>query len=97
MRRRLVLQTGAAGDDRGRNILALPDDRLVAVGSGVFTKPDVDGMAVILNPNGTPDTTFAPDGYKLYSFGGTDEAFYGLAVSPDGKVAYSRGLAPPGE
>jgi uncharacterized delta-60 repeat protein len=71
-------------NDRGRNMVVLPDDRVFMVGSGVPTASNIDAMAVMLTPEGRLDTDFYPDGYRLYDFGRADEAFFGVAVSPSG-------------
>ena len=85
----------ASLDDRGRNIVALPDDRLLIVGSATPTTSQVDGMVMILTANGALDTTFNTTGYKTYKFDATndrpDEALYGVAVSPNGMFAAAAG------
>lgn len=81
-----------AGDnDRGRNVMALPGDRTIHVGSGSPSAGTVHGMIAITGANGAPDTSFDTDGYKLYDFGSVDQALFGLAVSPDGKWAAAAG------
>jgi uncharacterized delta-60 repeat protein len=79
------------GDDRGRSLVALPDDRILILGSGTPMAGNVDAMAVVLQPNGALDATFDNDGYKLFSFGRPEDAFFGAAVSPDGKWALGTG------
>jgi len=83
-------------NDRGRNIIALPDDRLFIAGSLTPTASNVDGMVMILTPNGALDTTFNTVGYKGYKFDATndrpDEALYGAAVSPNGMFAAAVGF-----
>ncbi|HEX8698789.1 MAG TPA: hypothetical protein VF815_08130 [Myxococcaceae bacterium] len=71
-------------NDRGRNMVVLPDDRVFMVGSGVPTAQNIDAMTVMLTPEGKLDTSFYQDGYKLHTFGRADEAFFGAAVSPAG-------------
>jgi uncharacterized delta-60 repeat protein len=71
-------------NDRGRNMVVLPDDRVFMVGSGVPAAQNIDAMTVMLTPEGRLDTSFHPDGYQLHGFGRADEAFYGVAVSPAG-------------
>jgi uncharacterized delta-60 repeat protein len=82
-------------NDRGRNIIALPDDRLLIAGSLTPTAMNVDGMLMILTPNGVLDTTFNTVGYKGYKFDATndrpDEALYDVAVSPNGMFAAAVG------
>ncbi len=70
--------------DRSRDLVVLPDNRVFMVGSGTPTKDSVDAMAVMLKADGTRDTGFTADGYKLYDFGRADEAFFDTAVSPAG-------------
>jgi uncharacterized delta-60 repeat protein len=68
----------AGEDDRGRNLVALPDGRAILVGSGKPTGSNLDAMVVTLAANG------APTGRKLYDVGGPNDAFFGVALSPDG-------------
>ena len=68
----------AGEDDRGRNLVALPDGRSVLVGSGKPTASNLDAMVVTLAASG------AQTGRKLYDVGGPNDAFFGVALSPDG-------------
>lgn len=70
--------------DRGRDLVVLPDNRVFMVGSGTPTKDSIDAMAVMLKADGTRDTGFTADGYKLYDFGRADEAFFDVALSAAG-------------
>jgi len=80
-----VFSLDVVGDnDRGRNMVVLPDDRVFMVGSGTPAAQNIDAMALMLTPNGARDTSFSADGYKLFGFGRPDEAFFGAAVSPNG-------------
>jgi uncharacterized delta-60 repeat protein len=74
----------AGEDDRGRNLVALPDGRLLVVGSGKPTATSLDAMVVRLTPTGQFDPAFGSSGRKLYDVGGPNDAFFGVAVSPDG-------------
>lgn len=74
----------AGEDDRGRNLVALPDGRTVLVGSGKPTASNLDAMVVRLTPTGTLDPAFGEGGRKLYDVGGPNDAFFGVALSPDG-------------
>jgi len=82
-------------NDRGRNIVTLPQDRIMMVGSATPATNNVDGMIMILTPNGALDTTFNTTGYKIYKFDAAsdraDESLYGAAVSPDGMFAVAAG------
>jgi uncharacterized delta-60 repeat protein len=87
-----ILQLDVAGDnDRGRNLVVLPGDRVLILGSGTPAPMNIDAMAVMVQPNGALDTTFDGDGYKLYDFGRPDEAFYGAALAPGGAWAVAVG------
>lgn len=68
----------AGEDDRGRNLVALPDGRAVVVGSGKPSATNLDAMVVRLAADGTVA------GRKLYDVGGPNDAFFGVALSPDG-------------
>ncbi len=85
------------GDERGRHVLALADDRIVSVGSGTPLTGNVDAMVTVLTSAGAADATFAADGYKTWSFGRNEEAFFGAAVGPGGMalcaVGYRTGPA----
>src|SRR5690606_20917305 len=76
----------AGADDRGRNVLALPDNRLVMAGTSMAVADDEDAMLMMLDPSGKLDTSFDEGGYQLYDFGGADEEFFGVALSPNGKT-----------
>ncbi|MDQ4090314.1 MAG: hypothetical protein M3163_08425 [Actinomycetota bacterium] len=68
----------AGEDDRGRNLVALPDGRAILVGSGKPNASNLDAMVVRLAPGGTLVDR------KLYDVGGPNDAFFGVALSPDG-------------
>lgn len=80
-------------DDRGRNLVMLPDGRPLVTGSGIPLSANVlDALIMIFTPGGQLDTTFnGGTGYKLYNFMGTDEAFFGAAVSPNGMQVAAAG------
>jgi uncharacterized delta-60 repeat protein len=88
----------AGGNDRGRNVLTLPDNRILIVGSTTPTPNAVDAMVMVLGANGALDTTFDSDGFKFWDFGrAVDEAFYGVAVSPNQMMAAATGHRTGGE
>jgi uncharacterized delta-60 repeat protein len=68
----------AGEDDRGRNLVSLPDGRTILVGSGKPSASNLDAMVVTLAADG------AQTGRKLYDVGGPNDAFFGVALSPDG-------------
>jgi uncharacterized delta-60 repeat protein len=75
----------AKEDDRARNVIALPDGRILAVGSGKMNATNVDSMVVLLGKDGAPDSSFGTSGYVLSDLGGPADAWYGVALSPDKK------------
>ena len=68
----------AGEDDRGRNLVALPDGRAIVVGSGKPNASNLDAMVVRLAPGGMLVDR------KLYDVGGPNDAFFRVALSPDG-------------
>ncbi len=70
-------------DDRGRSLVALPDGATLQVGSGKPTATDLDAMVVKLTATGELDTTFGPNGRRLFDIGGPNDSFFGVALSPD--------------
>ncbi len=79
--------------DRGRNLVVLPDNRILIVGAGSTSATTTDAMVWMLTANGQPDTTWGPKGYKLYDFGGPADHFWGATLSPDGKTVAVAGIA----
>ncbi len=76
----------AGEDDRGRNLVALPDGRLIVVGSGKPTAANIEGMVVRLTANGALDPAYGQGGRKLIDVGGPNDSFFGVALSPDAKT-----------
>jgi uncharacterized delta-60 repeat protein len=73
----------AGEDDRGRNLVALPDGRSILVGSGK-NAANIDGMVVRLTADGNLDPGFGQGGRRLFDVGGPNDSFFGVALSPDG-------------
>ena len=67
----------AGDDDRGRNLIALADGRTIVVGSGKPATTNLDAMVVRLAADGTVA------GRTLFDVGGPNDAFFGVALSPD--------------
>jgi uncharacterized delta-60 repeat protein len=89
-----VVQFDVAGEnERGRNLLVLPDDRVVVVGLTTPVAPNTDALVVLLSANGALEPSFNGTGWRSYDFGGADEQFYGVALAPSGNwvaaVGYS--------
>ncbi|MFN0061730.1 MAG: hypothetical protein ACKVPX_04345 [Myxococcaceae bacterium] len=81
----------ASDNDRARNLIVLPDNRILIAGSATTAPGNVDAMLLLLDANGIPDPTFGTSGRRTFSFGGSDEAFFGIALSPDGQWVAAAG------
>jgi uncharacterized delta-60 repeat protein len=80
-----VVQFDIASDnERGRNLVVLPDDRVVVVGLTTPVSPSTDALVVLLTANGAVDLSFNGTGWRSYDFGGSDEQFFGAARAPSG-------------
>lgn len=73
--------------DNSRNLAVLPDNRILLSGGGRATADNVDGFVALLTPDGAPDTTFSPTGWKLIDLGGPADFLWSLSLAPDGKTA----------
>ena len=81
----------AGEDDRARNVTILPDGRILAVGSGKRDPVNINGMLVVFGKDGALDTTVGESGHLITDLGGPNDAWYGVAVSPDKKYVYLAG------
>jgi uncharacterized delta-60 repeat protein len=88
---------GAADNDRGRNLVVLPDDRVVMVGGVSPVAADLDAALVVLTPEGQLDKSWDPNGVRTYSFGQPTEQLYGVAVSADGRFVAAAGFSSDGD
>jgi uncharacterized delta-60 repeat protein len=80
-----VVQFDIAGEnERVRNLLVLPDDRVVVVGLTTPVSPSTDALVVLLTANGALDPSFNGTGWRSYDYGGADEQLYGVALAPSG-------------
>ncbi len=67
----------------GRALVALPDGRLIVVGSGKPTASNLEGIVVRLTAAGLLDPAYGQGGRKLVDVGGPNDSFFGVALSPD--------------
>ena len=81
----------AGEDDRARNVTVLPDNRILAVGSGKMDAENVDAMVFMMDENGGAIADFGTDGHVLSDLGGASDAWYGVSVTPDGEYAIVAG------
>lgn len=73
--------------DNSRLLEVLPDNRVLLIGGGRQTASDVDGVVVLLTPDGAPDTSFAPNGWRAFDLGGPADFLWSVALSPNQKTA----------
>lgn len=69
--------------DNGRQIVALPGERVALLGSAESTPGNRDPRIVVLEGDGVQDADFFGDGRLDYDFGGPSDAFWGGALAPD--------------
>jgi uncharacterized delta-60 repeat protein len=79
------------GDERGRHVVVLADDRVLQFGSATPLSGNVDALVSLVTAEGVLDPSFNAVGYKTWSFGRNDEAFFGGAVAPGGLTLAAAG------
>jgi uncharacterized delta-60 repeat protein len=82
-----------ADAEQGRNLVALPDDRLLAVGNGSPATGAADGLVLLFTKNGELDASYNGSGYMTFDWGLASDAFYGVALSADAKYVVAAGYA----
>lgn len=70
---------GASITDQARDIVALPDGRLAAIGHS-----NNDGVVFVTHPDGTRDVGFGTNGALIRDLGGTADTFYAAYVADYG-------------
>jgi uncharacterized delta-60 repeat protein len=88
----VVFNPGDA-QDRGRAVVALADDRVLYAGAVTEIGTNKDALLLLLEKNGAPTLNFDASGHKAYDFGGDNEEFFSLKVSPSGKYLAAAGYA----
>lgn len=82
----------AGFDDRGRDVVVLQSGRIIVAGSTATAAMNaVDSMVAVLSKDGALDTTFNSTGYKSWDLGRSNDTFWGVDASADGKVAVVAG------
>jgi uncharacterized delta-60 repeat protein len=75
----------ARGDFAGA-VAVQTNGKIVVAGSAAFDGRDPKFALVRYKPNGTRDPTFGGDGKVVTNFTPGEDAVYGLAIQPDGKI-----------
>jgi uncharacterized delta-60 repeat protein len=88
----LVRMDVAGQADTARFVVTLPDERVMLLGSSRVSATDANAMIAVCTKDGQPDTTFGPQGRRVYDLGGTADFFWAGAVSPDAKKVAIVGL-----
>lgn len=70
-------------NDNSRQLLVLPDRRVMLLGGGRLKETDSDAAIAVLTESGGRDTSFGPKGLRLYDLGGTADFFWDAALSPE--------------
>jgi uncharacterized delta-60 repeat protein len=83
----------AGQTDNARFVVTLPDQRVMVMGSGRVNATDANAMVAVFTKDGQPDTTFGPQGRRVFDLGGPADFFWAAAVSPDAKKVALVGLA----
>jgi uncharacterized delta-60 repeat protein len=78
--------------DEAHDLRVLPDGRVLLVGGGRLSSSDMDGLAMILTPDGAPDERFAARGFRTFDLGGPGDFFWGVALSSDASTAAIAGF-----
>ena len=81
----------AKEDDRSRNVLVLPDGRILGVGSGKKDAVNIDAMVALFDKDGKPVTDFGTNGQLISDLGGPADAWYGVTLSSDKKAVILAG------
>lgn len=68
--------------DHSRQLLVLPDQRVMLIGAGRREEAKSEAMIAVLTADGQRDTRFAEKGYRLYDLGGAADIFWDAALSP---------------
>ncbi len=72
-------------DDRARNLLVLPDGRVLGIGVGTPAEAASDAMVVLLDESGIPVPAFGTAGRVLSDLGGPADTWFGATLARDGK------------
>jgi uncharacterized delta-60 repeat protein len=76
----------SARGDFAAAVAVQTDGKIVVAGSALYDTTDPKWALARFNGNGTIDKSFGGDGKVFTNFTGGEDAVYGLAIQPDGKI-----------
>jgi uncharacterized delta-60 repeat protein len=79
-------------NDNSRQLVMLPDGRILLVGGGRPTATHVDGAVALLTVDGQRDTSFTPSGVKTIDLGGGNDFLWGAQLSPSKRYVALAGI-----
>jgi uncharacterized delta-60 repeat protein len=82
------------GNERSGVAVLQPDSKIIVAGTTDAVGDDY-GVARLLNPEGTFDSSFGSGGFRTGSLGGSDTA-YGVALQPDNRIVFAGSHSGPG-
>ena len=77
----------AGDDDRGRDVVVLPDGRILIAGSAKPDATNINAALYLLDEDGARHASFGTNGVLQVDLGGPSDAFFGVALTPDGENA----------
>ena len=77
----------AGDDDRGRDVVVLPDGRILIAGSAKPDATNINAALYLLDEDGARNASFGTNGVLQVDLGGPSDAFFGVALTPDGENA----------
>ena len=74
-------------------MVALPNDLILFAGGTTLVGGNKDALLLLLDENGAPASDFDVAVHKAYEFGGANEEFFDVKLSPSGKFLAAAGYA----
>lgn len=85
----------AGEDDRGRDLVVLDSGNILIAGSGKPSAAQMNGLLVMLTPDGELEESFGRDGIYQVNLGGRGDSFFGITLDEDESAATVVGWSGP--
>ncbi|HEX2053138.1 MAG TPA: hypothetical protein VHJ78_05340 [Actinomycetota bacterium] len=85
----------AGQDDRGRDLVVLDNGNILIAGSGKPSETQMNGMLVLLTPDGQLEESFGRDGVYQVNLGGRGDSFFSIAIDEEQTAATVAGWSGP--